>query len=523
MHRFLTLLCLLLAAACTLPAAALTVDVSGNTAGSPVTVSCDEDAFVVFQENNGTPVFAQGTTVRYIPHTTGTLFVTATAGGETATRSIAVTTNSGGGGGGGGGDSTVWNEVILGPGNFTVTAESGKPYTVNRRTALGALDASGTSYVVNDEWYDQYGTLYIGAINGRAGEGSAGWMYQVNGVSPSVGANVKAVQNGDRVVYYWSESMSSTPETSTDVIRLRVVFGSSDGGSSSDTGTGSVATLGPAAEATVPVGLPEGTTIAVEGGKTRISIDQNAAHDRERVTVKGDRVVIERPGLIMTVLTEDITERDGIATGFIKSVTAELTPETGTIEGIGEVLGTLHLALNGVPALAGIRVVYAPELSIDEQSALSAVCAANGAAVTGTAYVMNVGMTGLANGEDIAGATVRMHISPAWTESHGGADAIRIVHIADNGTVEMLETRTAGIDRNGDLIFEAASPNGLSAFALVSLGDAVPTASMTTMPTPATTGTVPVTTPAQTPVGVATVIAGVFIGGGAHLIGRKEE
>lgn len=525
MHRLLTLLCLLCAAACTMPAAALSMDVSGNTAGSPVIVTCDQEAFFVFQENSGTPVFAQGTTVRYVPHTAGPLSITANAGNTTVAETVAISAGGSGGNGGDGGEDDTYQDVVLPAGNVTVTAaNSGTTYTVNRRTALGALDASGAGYTVDDGWYDQYGTLYITAINGRTNTGASGWMYQVNGVSPSVGANVKTVQNGDRVVFYWSESMSSTPATSDNAIWLKVVYGSGSDSGDAGTATDEAAAFGPATAATIPVGLPEGVTTAAVGGKTRISVNLNAAHDGERVTVKGDRIIIERPGLILTVLTGDITERDGIATGFIRSVTARLTPIPGAISGIGEVGGTLDLSLNGIPALGDITVTYAPDLSTEERSAIFALCAPERATVTGTACVMNVGMNGLVNEEDIESATVRMTISPAWVEAHGGAGAVRIVHIADDGTVEILETGMVGIDEKGNLIFEALSPNGLSTFALVSLGDAARSASTTAMPTTAATGISPSTTaPARAPLGWAAAIAGALIGGGICLNRRKEE
>lgn len=503
MHRILTLLCLLAAVACTMPAAALSMDVSGNTAGSPVTVTLDEEAFVVFQENGGTPVFAQGTTVRYVPHTTGTLSIAAAAGGATVTQTVTVS----GGSSGGDGNGDLYQDVVLPAGTFTVTAaNSGKTYTVNRRTALGALDASGAGYTVDDGWYDQYGTLYITTINGRANKGASGWMYQVNGVSPSVGANVKTVQNGDRVVFYWSESMSSTPATSSEAIWLKVVYGSGSESGETAAATGGTTAFGPAAGPTVQVGLPGGVTTAAVGGKTRISVDLSAAHDGERVTVKGDRIIIERPGLVMTVLTGDITERDGTASGFIRSVTARLTPRTGPVPGIGEVGCTLDLALNGIPALGEVTVTCAPGTA------------------PGTAWAMRVDLTGLSNTEDIASATVRMTIGPAWVEAHGGAGAISIVRIADNGTVEALETGMVGIDEKGDLIFEAPSPNGLSTFAMVGPDDAAAgSAGATVAPTTAAAGTSPPTTPpAQAPLGWAAAIAGALIGGGACLSRRKE-
>lgn len=529
MRRLLKLLaCLLLmTVACTLPAAALTMDVSGSTAGSAVVVTCDEEAFVIFQENNGTPIYAQGSTVRYIPHTTGTLTITATTGDETTTKSVAITTGGGGESGGGDSDgdsdSITWTAVTLGTGTFNVTSENGKTYVVDRRTALGALDASGASYVISDKWYASYGTLYLSSVNGRAGQGTSGWMYQVNGVSPAVGANAYHVSNGDKVVFYYSESMSATPETSTDPIYLRVVFGSGSSDGDSGTESSSVsATLSPATGPEIPLGLPAGVSITTVGGRSRITVDTSQTSG-EHVIVKGDRIIIERPGLLMTVLTGDITETSGVASGFIKSVTAEMEPVNGTIEGVGDVAGWITLSLRGAPADAEVNVTYAPSLTQAAQSALALIATGDNESIDAVACVMYVNKTGIANGEDILDATVRISVPSAWVTGHGGAGAVHIAHIADGGTVTFLETKQAGTDENGNLIFTAESPDGLSGFALLALGEKGATVSTTETTAPAGTEALPeTTTPQQTPLGTLPVIFGIIFGIAAYAL-RKTE
>ena len=82
------------------------------------------------------------------------------------------------------------------------------------------------------------------------------------------------------------------------------------------------------------------------------------------------------------------------------------------------------------------------------------------------AYTMNIVKTNLTNGQDIAGATIRMTVSPAWVAAHGGADAIRIIRSAEDGTREVLATTLVGTDADGMMVFEAVSPNGLSIFGL---------------------------------------------------------
>lgn len=118
---------------------------------------------------------------------------------------------------------TSSSTVTLGTGTFSVTAaNSGQRYDVEKRTALGALIASGSTYTISDAHYAEYGSLFVESINGKRGQGTKGWMYQVNGGTPGVGSNVYTVGEGDIVVWYWSEGMTSTPESSSHVIRLTV-------------------------------------------------------------------------------------------------------------------------------------------------------------------------------------------------------------------------------------------------------------------------------------------------------------
>ena len=118
---------------------------------------------------------------------------------------------------------TTSSTVTLGAGSFSVTAaNSGQRYDVEKRTALGALIASGSTYTISDAHYAEFGSLFVESINGKRGQGTKGWMYQVNGGTPGVGSNVYTVGEGDIVVWYWSEGMSTTPDSSSHVIRLTV-------------------------------------------------------------------------------------------------------------------------------------------------------------------------------------------------------------------------------------------------------------------------------------------------------------
>jgi hypothetical protein len=89
----------------------------------------------------------------------------------------------------------------------------------------------------------------------------------------------------------------------------------------------------------------------------------------------------------------------------------------------------------------------------------------NGLAIEDVAYVMVVSKS---SGVTTGPATITMSAPASWVAAHGGMDHVRIERVADDGTVEILETRYVGVDpTTGNLIFEANSPNGLSQFGLI--------------------------------------------------------
>lgn len=71
-------------------------------------------------------------------------------------------------------------------------------------TALGALDASGVDYVMSTRF-----SGFVESICGQKNKGLSGWMYAVNGEYKSVAADKCSVKNGDRIIWYYSESIDS--------------------------------------------------------------------------------------------------------------------------------------------------------------------------------------------------------------------------------------------------------------------------------------------------------------------------
>ncbi|HAA89562.1 MAG: Uncharacterized protein XD63_1527 [Thermoanaerobacterales bacterium 50_218] len=92
-------------------------------------------------------------------------------------------------------------ELLFGPAEVVVRADS-----IWGITALGALDATGLPYEMSPRFPD-----LVVAVAGQRNEGQSGWMYKVNDEVPLVAASKRRLQEGDRVIWWYSTSISNPP------------------------------------------------------------------------------------------------------------------------------------------------------------------------------------------------------------------------------------------------------------------------------------------------------------------------
>ncbi|MDK2974387.1 MAG: hypothetical protein PWP08_758 [Methanofollis sp.] len=472
MHRrlmealpFFVLLLLLIA-----PSAALTMEVSGDTCGQAVTVALDRDAFISFTLNNATPVYAYGSGVQFIPVQTGTLTISAVCGAEQIEKAVVIGTSGGGDSpGGDGGDSPQWRTVTVSAGTARITThDSQKTYSVDCLTVLGVLDASGIPYTVTDKDWGGDG-LFVDSINGREGVFPAGWMYEINGVLGGP-AEFQSVGDGDEIIWYYSRSMSDTPEDSDQCIYLKVRYagnGGSEDTEQEDEVTSSLQS-GPASGRSASIlSLPTGASISTAGSARVFTLDTQMATDAgEDIRYDGNVVVITCGAFELSIHLEDLTNENGIISGVIERVTVEAAPLQREVEGVGSVSSSFLAELKAVPDDASIGVTLSGNLSEDLRNALALCALDRSHSVSAIAYVMQVDTGTLTDGADIGTATVVMTVPPGWVETHGGTDAMVILHQRMDGTVEALDTRFAGYEKSENMRFEADSPGGLSIFAL---------------------------------------------------------
>ena len=113
----------------------------------------------------------------------------------------------------------------------------------------------------------------------------------------------------------------------------------------------------------------------------------------------------------------------------------------------------------------------------------------NGLDVAAIAYLMNIQKTGITS---TGPATILMSVSPNWVTDNGGNNAMQIMRLGDDGTVEALPTQFSNYDANtGYPTFMATSPHGMSTFGIVAVTTYVPGAT----PAPQQAALAPVQTP----------------------------
>ena len=299
------------------PGGTSTITVAASSNGLPVsnaTVNLSTTGGSISPSTGYTNANGKMTTTCTAPSSIGTYGINAMVSksgylSETGQCDIIVKTDGGSDGDGNGG-ITYWCSVTLPSGTFTKTEIStGKNYTINWWTALGALHAASEKDGFD---YKIIYWPYVGSIankeNGDEGPGS-GWMYQVNGVTPMIFAHEKSVSTGEKVVWYFSKSMDTTPSTSSMVLRIKIV-------SHSEGTSDSVDDISPT-PTPVPVQIIEaGGNVTLTFEKTDITmiiINANNTIRNAEVTIQQ----IEKP--------ENITNVSGIHYCYLNITTTNLT------------------------------------------------------------------------------------------------------------------------------------------------------------------------------------------------------
>jgi PGF-pre-PGF domain-containing protein len=215
--------------------------------------------------------------------------------------------------------------------------------------------------------------------------------------------------------------------------------------------------------------IPGCTVTKKDDGKQEVSIntmETNAA-------LSGSTIQINEGTFILTIETESAPQvQDGMMNGTVTGIALKTKPITTALDDVGTVSASIAANLTGIPSGAALQTTVSASVSADAQSAFQLAAATDGLNVGAIAYTMNIKKTNLANGQDVSDATIRMAVSPVWVDTHGGVGTVRIIRSAEDGTKEVLKTVLVGTDADGNMVFEAFSPKGLSVFGLTAVSTA---------------------------------------------------
>jgi PKD repeat protein len=208
------------------------------------------------------------------------------------------------------------------------------------------------------------------------------------------------------------------------------------------------------------------STVTSENGQMTLNIDLEKAEEvGAMVTVQGHTVTITQPGFTVEVVAKQVTEETKSIVGLeVQSITLTTTPQEAVVPGVGPVSVSLEAGLSSLPDGATITTAISEPVNPYVLNAFEVAITNEGKEIQAVAYTLTVVKTNIGT---TLPATITMTCPPAWIINNGGKEAVSIVRIGDDGKTQVLETRFAGTDLTGNMVFEAKSPAGLSLFGLL--------------------------------------------------------
>ncbi len=198
------------------------------------------------------------------------------------------------------------------------------------------------------------------------------------------------------------------------------------------------------------------------------------------MTVSGSTVTITSTtfSLIMPAAGSiNENEEDGTLIFTPQSIQLNTKPVSENINTVGEVTATIQANLNNIPDGAQINTTISQQPTSAVSTSFQLAATTSSLKIDDVAYTLNVERQNIADGTNIANATIQMSISPEWVTEHGGISSIRLIRTGDDGNSQVLDTTFAGYDSAGRMVFEGYSPNGLSTFGLVTTTSTVSSSS----------------------------------------------
>lgn len=203
----------------------------------------------------------------------------------------------------------------------------------------------------------------------------------------------------------------------------------------------------------------------------------------DTVNIFTNRIASKNKVMQVIVETDEpLTPVNNNVSGVVKSTTLRTDPIFGDIEEVG---GKFFVSFestydNAPPCPSGIKVTLNTPPTGDMLKSFQVGAYRQGLEISKFAYTMNVRTLNVSPFNPVK---LTMTVSTEWVTAAGGKNAVRIMRVTDEGQAQILETKTAGYDQFGNVIFTAESPDGFSTFGLLSLRPAAVIPPLPTIPT----------------------------------------
>ena len=235
------------------------------------------------------------------------------------------------------------------------------------------------------------------------------------------------------------------------------------------------------ANLTIPLALAEGQTLTsfddpasgIQVSGDKLSITLRDAGDHRVMSVLGDIVEVRGEGESTTLVTQNVVLKS-------EEFSLDFSPAD---EKVGRVTASFQVRLKNLSEDAFVQTSISKEPDPEYRNAFDLVAQTTDTVVGDIAYTLNVSKVNLDNGTNLGEGVITMKVGRDWAERYG-IDNVTIMRRSEDGVCQILPTLFLGFE-NGQAVFQATSPDGLSVFALTAL---VPLSSAATVWVPVAGG-----------------------------------
>ncbi len=280
---------------------------------------------------------------------------------------------------------------------------------------------------------------------------------------PTIEPTISPTESPTSVIPVDTPVETTVPTDSAEPLVPTPIPASGSGGGGSGGGSFFFPTTSPVLSETWYSCDLRGAMISSSAGGQTILMERSV---EDEIELTGNQIVFRNAGLQIRLETmETLNASDTVIHGTIRKATITTDPIIGEDRKKGiKFLAKVEAEYSEVPSTdSRIKMDLSTTPSEDLERRFQE--GSEGFVLQDVSHTLSVETQNL---DTPVTATIWMSVSPEWVTSWG-RNSIHILRMAADGSVEVLDTETAGNDSFGNPVFAAVSSHGFSTFGLVSL------------------------------------------------------